>query len=76
MPELLGNWRSNRRHAIQECARATAHASYSAFGVQYGGECWSGPQAHMTFSMYGASRKCANRLGGDWTQDVYMFLSK
>ena len=71
MPVNLG------KKGVQKCAQAAENAEFSAFGVQYHGrECWSGPQAHMTYSKYGTSSRCFNGTGGDWAQDVYMFVSK
>ena len=75
MPKLIGYWRHDSK-AIQKCARAAEQAGYFAFGVQYAGECWSGPQAHMKYSKYGVSTRCVNGTGGNWVQDVYAFFSK
>lgn len=75
MPKLLGNWRHDSK-AVQKCAQAAEQAGYSVFGVQYAGECWSGPLAHMTFSQYGTSSRCLKGTGTNWAQDVYMFFSK
>ena len=75
MPQLLGNWRHDNK-AVEKCARATEKAGYSFFGVQYAGECWSGPRAYMTYKKYGTSNKCVNGWGGDWAQDVYEIVSK
>lgn len=72
MPKLLGNWRFDSK-PVQKCSQAAEKAGYSAFGVQYAGECWSGPQAHMTFSKYGASSGCLKGTGASWAQDVYIF---
>ena len=51
-------------------------AGYSFFGVQYAGECSSGPQAYMTYKKYGSSNRCVNGWGGDWAQNVYEIVSK
>ena len=75
MPTLLGNWRHDSQ-AVQKCSLAAEKAGYSVFGVQYAGECWSGPQAHMTYKKYGASKRCAKGIGGTWAQDVYEIVSK
>ena len=75
MPRLLGNWRHDNK-AVEKCAQATEKAGYLVFGVQYAGECWSGPQAHMTYRKYGTSKRCVNGWGGDWAQDVYEIISK
>ena len=75
MPKLLGNWRHDSQ-AVQKCALAAEKAGYSVFGVQYAGECWSGPQAHLTYKKYGSSTTCVNGSGGAWAQDVYQIVSK
>ena len=75
MPKLLGNWRHDSQ-AVQKCALAAEKAGYSVFGVQYAGECWSGPQAHLTYKKYGSSTRCVNGSGGAWAQDVYEIFSK
>ena len=51
-------------------------AGYSVFGVQYAGECWSGPLAHVTYKKYGTATNCVNGTGGFWAQDVYRIVSK
>ena len=75
MPEELGNWRFDS-NAIQRCAQAAKRAGYSVFGVQYAGECWSGPLAHVTYKKYGFATNCVNGTGGFWAQDVYRMFSK
>ena len=75
MPEMLGNWRFDS-NAIQRCAQAAKRAGYLVFGVQYGGECWSGPLARVTYKKYGTSTKCVRGTGGGWAQDVYRIVSK
>ena len=75
MPKLLGNLRRDSK-AVEKCALATEKAGYLFFGVQYAGECWSGPQAHMTYKKYRTSNRCVNGQGGNWAQDVYEIVSK
>ncbi|XP_078355587.1 adhesion G-protein coupled receptor G6-like [Oculina patagonica] len=74
MPKLLGYWRHDSQ-AVQKCALAAEKARYSVFGVQNAGECWSGPQAHLTYKKYGSSTRCVNGIGGSWAQDVYTFVN-
>ena len=75
MPKLLGIWKRDSQ-AVQKCAQAAEKAGYSVFGVQYDGECWSGPQAHVTYKKCGTSTRCVNGSGGTWAQDVYKIVSK
>lgn len=72
IPKNLGVWRNDNK-LIEKCAQAAKQAGYSAFAVQYESECWSGPRAHMTYSIYGTSSGCLNGIGGAWAQDVYFF---
>ena len=52
-------------------------AGYSVFGIQAGGECWSGPSASSTYSRYGKSSACVNeKLGGPFANAVYITDSK
>ena len=72
IPKSLGVWRNDNK-LIEKCAQAAKQAGYSAFAVQFKSECWSGPLAHMTYSIYGTSSGCLNGVGGTWAQDVYFF---
>ena len=54
------------------CFKAITAKGYKAFGIQYGGECWSGPNAHSTYAKYGSSPKCKNHKGGTWANDVFL----
>ena len=75
MPKFLGNWGSDS-NAIQRCAQAAKRAGYLVFGVQYAGQCWSGPLAHVTYKKYGALTNCVNGTGWAWAQDVYRIFIK
>lgn len=72
IPKSLGVWRNDSK-VIEKCAQAAKQGGYSAFAVQFKSECWSGPLAHMTYSIYGTSSGCLNGVGGTWAQDVYFF---
>ena len=60
--------------AIQSCANITVKNGYKAFGVQYGGECFTGPNAHETYGKYGKANAgdCKDGLGGKLRNDVYL----
>ena len=75
IPEVLGVWRLES-NATQRCAQAAKRAGYLVFGVQDGGECWSGPLAQETYKKYGASTRCVGGTGWAWAQDVYRIVSK
>ena len=58
------------------CFSLAAARGYRAFAVQYGGECFSGPMAHRTYSKYGRTRGCRGGKGGSWANDVYFIIRK
>lgn len=41
-----------------KCAELTEAKGYTHFGLQFYGECWSGPSAESRYSMMGTSDKC------------------
>jgi len=67
------------------CAKIAARKGYSVIGLQFYGECWSGPEAHLTYNQYGTSagcvdgqfrsyssnKKCLQYIGRSWTNHVY-----
>ena len=62
-------------NAIQECAALAASNGYQAFGVQYGGQCYTGSEVHVTYAKYGKASDCdcKNGLGGTWRNNIYFF---
>ena len=60
--------------AIEDCAYIANSNGYRAFGVQNGGECYTGPRAHETYDVHGKApaSECSNGLGGVWRNDVYL----
>lgn len=50
--------------------------SHDVFGVQYGGECWTG-DINVNFAKYGKGpeHECKNPLGGYWTNRVFKKVS-
>ncbi|XP_046848084.1 uncharacterized protein LOC124441663 [Xenia sp. Carnegie-2017] len=47
------------------CSKKTAEKDYSYFGLQFYGECWSGPHANETYAVYGDSNNCINEFYKD-----------
>ena len=59
---------------------------YSVFGVQFYGECWSGPRAACNYKTFGKSDNCVDeKLGKCWdknsllcsgknTEDMYVYI--
>ena len=66
LPVKLGNYGS-----VQECFNVAKGRGYRMFGVQYGSECWSAPNAESRYKIYGAASGCSNGKGGTWMQDIY-----
>ena len=60
---------------IPRCAAIATSKGYQAFGVQYGGQCFTGPEAHVTYAKYGeaSDSDCKNGLGGTWRNNIYSF---
>ena len=46
------------------------------FGLQFYGECWSGPQAHLTYDEDGESKRCIDGVGMQSANFVYRLVFK
>jgi len=67
------------------CAKIAASKGYTVIGLQFYGECWSGPNAHEVYDKYGESSECVSGkfhaynkedtcmryMGRSWTNMVY-----
>lgn len=74
---LLSDSYTEREDAIQKCAVAAIIRGYKTFGIQNGGMCVSGPDAHQTYSKYGESMDCKNDgEGGPWANQVYNLVGR
>ena len=78
LPELLSNLRShinigwtNLDKIIYVCSDLAASKGYTYFGIQFWGECWSGPKADETFFKDGKSKDCAVGVGKAGSNFVY-----
>ena len=72
MPQKISDFRSlSNKDVVDLCYLDALKGGYQAFGVQYGGQCFSGPQAHLTYKRYGGSGGCRHGKGGTWANDVY-----
>ena len=58
---------------INKCATLASCRGFDTFAVQYGGQCFTGPDAKNTYKKYGEGFGCHNGLGGTWRNDVYFF---
>lgn len=67
-----------RKNAVKKCALIAARHGYKVFGVRRQDLCATGPKAHVTYRMFGVSRRCRNGRGsrGGRTNDVYSVSGK
>ncbi|KAK3720309.1 hypothetical protein QZH41_020390 [Actinostola sp. cb2023] len=68
------------------CAEESKAKGYNIFGLQFYGECWSGPKGNSTYSRNGPSDQCVthdlahctpdeeNCVGRDYTNFVYQIF--
>jgi len=56
---------------IRACKKTAIKNGYSVFGVAFGGECRTGPDAWRTFFRYRRTKGCTKYRGGDWKMDVF-----
>ena len=73
---LAGGRLRRRRDAVMACFHLAARRGYRAFGIQNGGECFSGPLAHRTYNRYDPSNRCKNGKGGSWASNVYFIIER
>jgi hypothetical protein len=45
---------------------------FKGFGIQYGGECWSGPEIETRYNERGVETTCKDGKGSDWANDIYL----
>lgn len=79
LPELLANYRgkldwNNLNQYVEKCALEAKKRNYMHFGVQFYGECWSGPYASLTYDRYGPSSQCISNVGMGLANFVYRFI--
>lgn len=77
-PDMLGNFRNeidltNVNKTVAKCAAKAYIGQFQYFGIEYVGECWSGPGGNLTYNKFGPSSQCVNGLGGDESLYVYRF---
>lgn len=87
LPELIKNFRggvgvkskidwNNLNKTIEACAKEASKKGYLYFGLQFYGECWSGPKAHKTYERYGKSNSCTLGVGKKRANMVYMLTGE
>ena len=69
-----------------DCVTKVKQKGYSVFGLQFYGECWSGPRTACTYKTFGNSYNCVNeKLGKCWdgssrlcsgqnAEDIYVYI--
>ena len=69
-----------------DCLTKVKEKGYSVFGLQFYGQCWSGPRAACHYKTFGKSYKCVNeKLGqcldkssrlcsGQNAEDIYVYI--
>ncbi|XP_031575055.1 uncharacterized protein LOC116308716 [Actinia tenebrosa] len=68
-PKYLGKFPAER--AVSKCAALAEKEGFPVYAVQFGGECWTGPESEQDFDKYGKSDGCENGVGGTLANDVY-----
>ena len=60
---------------VNVCSQKAANRGYSVFGVEAGGQCFSGPNAELTFRKHGqaAHGDCTDGKGDHFRMSVYKF---
>jgi len=66
-----GYQRFARNVVIQKCQEKAKIAGNSHFAVQNGVECFTSPDAGITYDKYGKSSGCMHGRGGHWRMTVY-----
>lgn len=81
LPVLVKNFRwpsqidwNNLNKTIRACAEKVKEAGFIYFGLQFYGECWSGPKAHLTYNEDGESESCVFGVGKGRTNFVYRLV--
>ena len=81
LPILVKNFRSppqidwnNLNKTIEACAIKVKEAGFVYFGLQFYGECWSGPKAHLTYHEDGKSKRCIAGVGMAYANFVYRLV--
>lgn len=81
LPILVKNFRwpaqidwNNLNKTIEACAVKVKEAGFVYFGLQFYGECWSGPKAHLTYHEDGKSKRCIAGVGMAYANFVYRLV--
>jgi len=81
LPEMIGNHRKNinwyhMSETVKKCADDAWQKQFAVFGVQFYGECWSGPSGYVTYDKDGFNLQgCWEGVGRNRNNYVYAFTS-
>ena len=56
---------------IERCNDLTVREGWDFFGVQNKAQCFTAPDAGMTYNKHGPSSACESGMGGAWANSVY-----
>lgn len=82
LPKLVGNHRKNINwyhmgETVRKCAADAWTKHFAVFGIQFYGECWSGPSGYVTYDEDGFNLQgCWEGVGKTKNNYVYAFTSK
>ncbi|XP_031570719.1 uncharacterized protein LOC116305038, partial [Actinia tenebrosa] len=83
----LKNWNLYMDDLKCRCSEEAKGKGYKVFGLQWYGECWSGPKAHETYNINGPSDQCVTHdlahctdeeeecVGRDFVNFVYEIIA-
>ena len=62
-------------HIVNVCSQKASASGFSVFGVEAGGQCFSGADAEFTFRKHGQAPDgdCTNGEGANFRMSVYKF---
>ena len=65
----------NDPNIVKVCSQKASARGFSVFGVEAGGQCFSGPNAGVTFKKHGQAPDgdCPNGEGASFRMSVYKF---
>ena len=65
----------NDPNIVKVCSQKASALGFSVFGVEAGGQCFSGPNAGVTFKKHGQAPDgdCPNGEGANFRMSVYKF---
>ena len=56
---------------FEKCKNLTVREGWDFFGIQNKDQCFTAPDAKMTYNKHGPSSACESGMGGVWANSVY-----